>query len=406
VAAFFVSQALMSIAMGAILLVGLLFLPEFLKTCKVQPLLKYVSIVMAAFLLLHLLSLLHSDNQTEALRKISLKLPLFLSPLLWIPLSKLQLKQLQYIFLVFLYFVYITGAVSVIIYLKNKVYFDELILQAKPIPLFFGYGIYHIQFSLLNAIAALVGLYQLVFYTKTLPKWSFYLTLSFTIGSILSLHILSARTGILSFYVGLMSVILYVLLKKGNRKIAVRYLLILLVLPVVSILFSDSLKNRIINTQEDLHTIVNKENPNDKSIAMRVEAWKTGIFLIKQNPLWGVGLGDLEEEMQAAYLLNKTLLSDFNRKNPHNQFIETGVHMGLPGTLILFLLFVVLCYHLRRNPLSLGVLICWLSSFFFESMLERQVSVFAFSYFLFFFFWLETSMQNNLAHKLEETSHS
>lgn len=401
-AAFFVSPALMSIAMGVLLLVGLFHINKWKKWSSQFPIFKSLVWVMTVFLIAHITSAFLSDNQSEAMRKLSLKLPFFLSPFLLYPLSLLNKKQLIQTFMVFLYFVYFTGTVSVVIYFRNQHYFDELILQAKPIPIFFGYGIYHIQFSILNATASLAGIYIVLFHKKNIPFNYYTAILLLSLGALINLHILSARTGLMSFYLGLMCIGGYELLRMGKLKRLLPFMVFMIALPIISYFSSDALKNRITNTKEDIHTILNNENPNDKSIAMRIEAWKTGWGIITAHPWFGVGLGDLEEEMQAAYIANQTLLTEYNRKNPHNQFIETGVHIGIGGIILLGLFFGMGLWKSRKMPLVLGFVICWLSSFFFESMLERQVSIFAFSFLFLFFFTLETQLQTNLAHKLEQ----
>lgn len=385
--AFFVSPALLSIAMALLLIVGILTWASDGSAWHYT--LKVIMFLCLALLLLHAFSWGFSQNLAEAQRKFLVKLPFFLTPLLMVALIRVQPYYKWIMITWFCYAVYVTGTVSTLVYLMNRAYFDFLILQAKPIPISFGYGIFHIHFSFLNALASFIGLGVMLGYANACvpgsnaapPKWCRLLIMVVTPLNIINLHWLSARTGLLGFYVALLILAAYMFFTIQKQKQLI-LILLMLCLPVFAYMFSGSFKNRMINSYEDLTTIVSGDNPNDKSVAMRVEAWKTSLFLIQKYPLIGVGLGDLEPALQEAFLDRGTLLLPENRKNPHNQFLETAVHVGIPGFLLLLALFV---YYIRvhlKNGIIVGITGIMLASFFFESLLERQVGVYAVAFFL------------------------
>ena len=147
------------------------------------------------------------------------------------------------------------------------------------------------------------------------------------------------------------------------------------------------MQNRIKNTNEDIQTITENLNPNDKSVAMRVEAWKTAITLLENNPL-GIGLGNVEEQMQFQYEKNKTLLTEQNRKNPHNQFLETALQMGIQGLVVFLVLLFLYFRYYAKSPIGFAILSLFIFSFLVESMLERQVSIAAWVFFIPFTYFL------------------
>lgn len=392
--AFFVAPAIMSIAVIALLAIGALFIQDVIRFFMDKKTLAIMIGSLVLLQLLHLYSVTYSVNQAEAWRKLLLKAPFFLSFLLWPLYTKMKLSHKLGLLIVFNYAVFFTGSVSSMVYLLNRSYFDPLILQAKPIPISFGYGIYHIQFSLLNAIAGINGLLLLFFYKKNITHYLFVLLLIITIGNIVNLHILSARTGIMGFYLAVLALGVFVGIKKGKiLKWLFFILLCIVILPTLAYFISGSFRNRIANSKEDMETIIASKNPNDKSVAMRVEAWKTSISLIKKNAITGVGLGDLETNLQEEYVINQTLLSPYNRKNPHNQFLETGIHTGVLGMLLLFTFFITYLISSKNNPMMLCVSVIIFSAMFFESMLERQVSINAMSFFLGFFMFLDNGIK-------------
>jgi len=392
--AFFVAPAIMSITIVALLAIGAVFIQDVIRLFRDKKTLAIMISSLVLLQLLHLYSVSYSVNQAEAWRKLLLKAPFFLSFLLWPLFSKMKLSHKIGVLIVFNYAVFFTGSVSSLVYLLNRSYFDPLILQAKPIPISFGYGIYHIQFSLLNAIAGINGLLLLFFYKKNITHDLSILLLIITLCNIVNLHILSARTGIMGFYLAAFALGVFVGIKKGKiLKWSFLILLCIVILPTFAYFISGSFRNRIANSMEDMETIIASKNPNDKSVAMRVEAWKTSISLIKKNAIIGVGLGDLETNLQEEYVINQTLLSPYNRKNPHNQFLETGIHTGVLGMLLLFTFFITYLISSQNNPMMLCVGVIIFSAMFFESMLERQVSINTMSFFLGFFMLLDNSIK-------------
>jgi O-antigen ligase len=381
-AAFFISPALMSISLASLLLIGMVSFSKYTLLMEDKSLKPIVFASIAYFVIL-LISMFISDNQAEAHRKFILKLPIALMPLLFISFKKLTLRHLSIVVLVFVFFVYLTGTISSVVYLQNKEYFDDLILQAKPIPILFGYGIYHIQFSVLNALSVLVGFYFAIKNYSKLPFFISFSLLLFSSVNLLNLHILSARTGLFGFYLSLFVMVSFYGVKvwETSKKKFLLGLLLFLFLPVIFVFISPSLQNRIKNTNEDLQTITENLNPNDKSVAMRVEAWKTALTLLKNNPL-GIGLGNVEEQMQFQYEKNKTLLTEQNRKNPHNQFLETALQMGIQGLFVFLVLLFLYFRYYANSPIGFAILSLFIFSFLVESMLERQVSIASWVFFI------------------------
>ena len=62
-------------------------------------------------------------------------------------------------------------------------------------------------------------------------------------------------------------------------------------------------------------------NPNGSTILQRLEYWKTGIQLIKENFIFGVGTGDIKDEYKRKYEKNNSLLLPENRLEAHNTFL-------------------------------------------------------------------------------------
>lgn len=373
------SPALISLSLGAIALLGIAANP-FKFFSKQQQILSFAFI---AFYLSNAISMIYSDNQEEATRKLILKLPILLFPLLLNAFRSIQEKDKPWFYGILSYSAFLPAAVSTYNYLSHKAYFDELILQSKPLPVEFGYGIYHIQFSVFLACAIVIVGFRIKELLSARQKTlEFYALCLFTAFNFVFIHVLSARTGLLAMYIGLM-----ILLLSSFPKLAAKQKLAIfatvLALPVLMYTLSGSLRNRIHNTLDDLQIVLNNKNPNDYSFAMRVEAWKNASDLILKKPFTGEGIGDAEACIQANYEANGTLLEPQNRKNPHFQLLETCVQSGLiSGFLFLSIwgLSILLKFKQRHSLIAITSLLFIASCF--ESILERQASVACFAVFI------------------------
>ena len=196
------------------------------------------------------------------------------------------------------------------------------------------------------------------------------------------IHILSARTGLLALYVGLLMILLPALIKMPLRSKIISVVAGLL-LPIVILSLSSSLRNRLSNTAADFEVAWSGKDANDYSFAMRVQAWKNAIQVIKKNPIIGVGIGDADKELQENFALMNSSITAANRKNPHFQFLETATQSGIVSACIFLL---ILLYSLfgksNKNSLLASIALLLFLASCFESILERQASVVAYSAFI------------------------
>jgi len=376
---FSLSPALISISFILLSVIGLLQfnLKEFTKFEAI------LSAVFVLFFLSSAASFLYSQNTDEAIRKLILKLPILCFPLVFNALKKTDQKHFSNIVLVGLYAMYLPAVVSVYNYISNKTLFDQLILESKPLPIEFGYGIYHIQFSILLAISVVLGVYILL-HRKSWNLGSFNKTL-ISIISILNfvfLHILSARTGLLALYFGLLMILLPALIKMPLRNKIISVVAGLL-LPILILSVSSSLRNRLKNTAADFDVAWSGKDANDYSFAMRVQAWKNATQIIQKNALFGVGIGDADKVLQENFAQMNIRISPANRKNPHFQLLETAAQSGMVSAfLFLLILGLSLFGNPNKNSLLASIALLLFIASCFESILERQASVVAFAAFI------------------------
>lgn len=321
-------------------------------------------------------------NLEHSFRLTLLKLPVAVGPL-FIFSRRFTTNQWMYTIGASALVVLFISTASVLNYLSNKEEIDALLLQSKHIPV--ATGMHHIQFGVINALVTGGVAFILLFHSpfkRPMINWLAWLVVLLML---VNLHILSSRTGLLGFYVAVGAVVITSLFKEKHRKKAGVVFVAALVAVVVNLGFNDSLKNKVINSSNDLNAArKGGEHINFNSMSMRLEAYQNAWYIIQHNPL-GTGAYSVEESMDQAYDVRQTALIEENRIGPHNQFLEDGIRWGVAGMLLvlgLFLPWVLSVFKYQFPPVEVFGLVLIGFSFLLESQLERQYGIITFAFLL------------------------
>ncbi|MFY0643309.1 MAG: O-antigen ligase family protein [Bacteroidia bacterium] len=276
------------------------------------------------------------------------------------------------LFVAVLAVVLIIDIVSVWNYLANKEEIDQLLLQSKSIEIFGG--LHHIHFGIINAICICI----LCFHILIEKKWRTFLSITAAIVLVICFHILSSRTGLVAFYSSVLVVLGLYTVKEKAYKQGIIGLIVVVAVNIAAYNLSSSFRSKLANSVEDVESWDSPEAVNYKSMGMRLEAYKICLEMIKDKPLFGFGASKAMPQMQVYYESTNSALYKENRIGPHNQFLEYGIKYGALGMLFLLIFFL---YWLKASlkPLNYFVLLLVLLlavSMQFESLLERQVSIY------------------------------
>lgn len=135
------------------------------------------------------------------------------------------------------------------------------------------------------------------------------------------------------------------------------------------------------------------ENPSGHTLTMRLEFWKTAIYIIKQNPLFGVGTGDIKSSFDLAYNETNSKLTKEWRLRCHNQYLAITVAFGIVGLAIFlfYLLYPIVTLNKKLHYLYWSFILIILFSFITEDTLENQTGLTFFALFNTLFIWLANS---------------
>ena len=126
----------------------------------------------------------------------------------------------------------------------------------------------------------------------------------------------------------------------------------------------------------ELQTAQSSLSVDGHSMGLRTVYWNTGIELIKENFLLGVGTGNVPSSIQDYYEKKLSHIDPKFRNRTHNQYITTFLNSGILGFLLFMLLLILpLIYHAKITPYYLAGWIILLYSMIGEDTLETQAGV-------------------------------
>ncbi|REJ82327.1 MAG: hypothetical protein DWQ44_07840 [Bacteroidetes bacterium] len=351
------------------------------KTFKSRKLL----LMFPLYYILHLAGLLNTENFSYATLDLQIKLSFLLMPLFLAPVLK-ETKAAK------LKNAYISGVIFSLLFCLIFAAW-RFIQEGDSIVFFYGeYSRFmHSTYYTMHINLAMIFLFE-----KLIPKESERSRksdlLSF-IGIIfmaISIFMLSSRTGTAVMYITVFSflIIRYLIpafsfFKAG--KVLILVLLFGLLHSAVLVVYDRySEVAPEITLEMENKTVQDGAVPAQvSSLSSRLFIWPLSWRIIIENPLTGVGTGDIKDVLVSEYEKAGFTEGVEKKLNPHNQFLHTGVILGFPGMIFLLILFIIFSweYFERRNSLAILFNAIIFLNALTESVLERQAGVLLFCFF-------------------------
>lgn len=152
-----------------------------------------------------------------------------------------------------------------------------------------------------------------------------------------------------------------------------------------SILFylcMNKLNNRFTQVEEAILQQAGNQKVHNSTTG-RLEIWKECLALLQDNWIIGTGTGDIKDELLKSYAEHQFTYGLERKLNPHNQFLQTWLCLGIAGLLVLIGLLFLPLLNSRistQNAFLFLVGIITLNAMT-ESILEVQKGVFFLSFF-------------------------
>lgn len=143
---------------------------------------------------------------------------------------------------------------------------------------------------------------------------------------------------------------------------------------------------------------------NGLSLLLKLELWKAGWNIFKNNWLIGVGTGDIEAEYQNYYTKTNSPLNAEWRKIAHCQYLSYGIYLGLIGGLFCIIAFVLAFIKSKKLHYFLPLVFFSIISLsmFTEDTLNTQAGVTLFAFFSALFFGSNLNFNDSLNNQNNE----
>lgn len=140
---------------------------------------------------------------------------------------------------------------------------------------------------------------------------------------------------------------------------------------------------------------VDQPNKRFTSNEIRLVVWTISIQAIKEQP-FGYGTGNTDVVMGNGF--QKYHLSYFieNEFNPHNQYLQTWIELGLQGFILLMTIFATIVWIAKKqnNYLLLLLVISFIFNCLFESMFQQASGIVFFTFMTFFLLFFSSQKES------------
>lgn len=372
----FISRALLSVSMISFVIISF-FHPhpkEQVRAFFHTPLLWGMSLLF----FIPLVSGAWSENTQQWADIMRIKLPLFFLPLAFAAPFGFSGRHWHWLALLFIFLLVLVSGWSIIKYAGDMAAINQSYLQAKTMVT--GLGNDHVRFSWLVATGILLSSW-LCWQSRHRRNIIFWALFGAGTWLILYLHLLAARTGLVSFYMMLAAAVFLFFFSRKRPARAIFLISLLLVLPVVAYLVLPSFRNRMDYMRYDFSYFRDARYLPGANDAVRLISIRTGWEVMNDHPLTGVGFGDIATEVRSRYGKAYPEMVESDKILPGSEWMMYGAGTGWPG-FIAFSAIMIIPFFTRIKPQF-----CWwllnataAFSFIFDIGLEVQFGVFIYSF--------------------------
>ena len=187
------------------------------------------------------------------------------------------------------------------------------------------------------------------------------------------IFLIQARMGLLLLLLFLIVALVHQIIAHQRLMVCLIVIVLLESVAVAMVHTAPLMTQRFVN----LSTVISNSHDND----VRYSIMDASISIIRQSPVFGVGAGDINDALSVEYQRRNLVIDMFT---PHNQYLETLICTGVFGlAFLLTMLLVPLIQGIRsKNTLMVAFIVLVAIGSLTESILERQMGILFFCFFL------------------------
>lgn len=350
------------------------------------------------FFSIHAIGLFYSNNFESGLFDLEVKLSIFFIPVVSIFITDKVQVNYRLILKLFVFGNLLASITCLVLALYKSISFNELgdlIFESSNWPTvtqglgffqlinhrysFFSYSFlsvfHHPSYFSVYIIFSIAILVYLIRSSKKKHIMYYGIIVYFTI----FIWLLGSRAGYITYLISFFSFILIVILKFKKYWIGIGAIGIGAIFGLIVLSNGQIIKN----IKETTNILENTQSLN-KDSDIRLRLWKSAFEVFKDNLWFGVGIGDLDQEMSRKYEQYNLDLEKEHIYNPHNQYLTEAAKLGLVGLLIFtgWIITVLIITAKRKQFLFFYFMLIFAINLFFESMLNLIAGI---AYFAFFY---------------------
>lgn len=281
--------------------------------------------------LLPFISGIWSENTDQWLKIMRIKLPLLFLPLAFAApfgFTDTHWRRLHFLFIAI---AFITSVWCIIEYAGDMQAVNASYLRAKTMTTPLEND--HVRFSWMIAVAILVGAWHW-WRLRHSRDVIFWILAVVTAWLIIFLHLLAARTGLVSFYIILIAGICWWIFSRKEKKYLPLALALLILLPVAAYMLMPSFRNKVAYFRYESAYLKKAAYLPGSNDAMRVISIHAGWNVMNRKPLTGVGYGDISDDMKNEYASKYPGMIEADKILPSNEWLMYGSGCGWPGFIV------------------------------------------------------------------------
>jgi O-antigen ligase len=338
--------------------------------------------------MLYLLGLSYSKDTVFGLQDLLLKLPLLLFPFIIFTINPdyWSKKHIHRILQFFVLGNIITLIISVIhswmLFKSDSCFYHFHYVEAS--------WFHHPAYASMYYCFSFAVIIYLFLHEKTL-LWEKIIGVTGVILFSAEIVMLDSRAGILAFACILLVYMFYILFFK--RKFIPHLLAWIVFLSGILLITYKLLPQEMNRIQSTIHKIqennANKEE-NFKEKEERLSIWNASFKVGVAHLPFGVGTGDIKEELREQYKKEEYIVPYEERYNAHSQYLQVFTTLGILGIIsFLSLMFLPFWTGYKGKNILFILFGCITGiNFLVESMLEKQAGVMFFSFFFVFLYFI------------------
>jgi O-antigen ligase len=346
-----------------------------------------LAILFITFFLLEVFSLIYSENITNGTKIVFSRLILLIFPLLFISPGRLIQNNESSLLKLFAKGTVIYIAYCFVFAFVRSVSYEEgqLIINTHPPEgywLSYFFGSYfsvnqHPSYAAIFVIISILITFESIINNRLRRDIRILWSLSALL-LIISLYFLSSRA---AFIITLIVIPFYIFLKlHAVNKSIIAVVLIIFILIGGFLIIRTNERIKYYLEQLSHGSVKDKTGKED-----RILIWKSSLKIVSNNLLFGVGVGDVRDELIEEYESSGDKDLFENRYNAHNQFLEITMEGGMISLVFFLLIIGYMTFRAikTRNHLFTLFIIIMVIFFMFETVLYRLAGIILFSCFSF-----------------------